>query len=413
MLAFVAVLGPDAGTASPAVSMLTVKTPAPIASPPALRLAATAAQGAVFASWLLLVLKYQYGARWLAGYEIALDALFLAAFSAAAVTRLAERRGVARARCLVLRVALAVVMSGAALVASEYVLRYAFRTVRVSADGRDYISGLQAGPPVLQNNSLGFREREIPPKRADRFRIVVIGDSFTFGNGLPEKDRLSNVLEAHLGPQYEVLNFGVPGNNIPEHLDVLDKALGVSPDFVLLQLFANDFETATMVRPHSYPLLPGTLDRRLYRSSLVYDFMSRGWKRLQEVVGITDSYATYMERSLGDPATPESQLTLSQLRAFFQRTAAAGVPAGGVVYPFVEAMRASGRGYPFTYLHDRVRQACGAEQVVCVDLLEEFSRVRDVHKLKVSPLDAHPSALANSRAAVQILQSFRAQWGRR
>src|SRR5260370_372570 len=78
---------------------------------------------------------------------------------------------------------------------------------------------------------------------------------------------LGKVGEGLLGARYGVLNFGMPGNNMPEHLQELDVVLPLHPNFVLLQLYVNDFETPNMRRPQTYPLLPSDLDKRLVRSS--------------------------------------------------------------------------------------------------------------------------------------------------
>src|SRR6478736_270933 len=48
-------------------------------------------------------------------------------------------------------------------------------------------------------NSLGLRNPEVPPrKRPGSVRIVVIGDSFTFGQGCPDEAVFSRRLEAKL-----------------------------------------------------------------------------------------------------------------------------------------------------------------------------------------------------------------------
>ena len=263
-----------------------------------------------------------------------------------------------------LRLALAVCVTALGLVAAEFSARFAFRRAATSGNARDFIG--QHGPaPEVRSNSLGFREREITPK-SDRYRIVVVGDSFTWGQGVEEQDRFSNRIEQALGPRYEVFNFGRPGDNMPEHLDVLTQALAVSPDFVLLQLYINDFETAAMERPGPRPLLPADWDRRMERSSLLYDLLRNQWNTIQERVGLTDSYARYMERNLRDPASPNARLAYGQLAEFFDRTRAAGVPAGAVLFPAPDALGPYGRDYPFGYLHDGVRQLCDTKHVPCL-----------------------------------------------
>ena len=193
-------------------------------------------------AWLALVLQYEYQVAWLGDYIVAEDALFLVGVAGIALTRSVQRWGAARVGPVVLRVAFSITVICVALVVAEFAARFALRRVLP-----------QAGPSISLN-SLGFRDREIGPKNPNRYRIAIIGDSFTFGNGIEEQDRFSNLIQGVLGPQYEVLNLGHPGNNLPDHLIELDLALKMSPDFVLLQLYENDFEptagpSAAAVRP--------------------------------------------------------------------------------------------------------------------------------------------------------------------
>lgn len=71
----------------------------------------------------------------------------------------------------------------------------------------------------VRNNRWGFRERDFDIstiKKADFFTVVVLGDSLTWGAGLEESERYSNLLEGHLQSEYPnkkimVINFGVSG----------------------------------------------------------------------------------------------------------------------------------------------------------------------------------------------------------
>jgi hypothetical protein len=207
-----------------------------------------------------------------------------------------------------------------------------------------------------------------------------------------------------------VFNFGRSGHNMPEHLEVLGQILNTSPDFVLLQLYINDFETAEMERPRPYPLLPEPLHGDLERSSLVYGLLQAQWRRVQDATGIAESYASYMERHLREPDAPQGRRAFGQLREYFQRVGAAGVSAGAVLFPAPDAMGRHGAGYPFGYIHKRVRDICAQEQVPCLDLLSAFASFDDPRSMWVSPFDAHPNAVANQRAAREILQSFRPAW---
>jgi lysophospholipase L1-like esterase len=375
-------------------------------------LVATVCEVAAVLAWLLLVLRDQYGVVSLQAYnQVSFDELFLASIAGLGVARALARRSAPEGRRFMLRLALAVGMTVVALAGAEYLARFEFRRARTSGNAGDYIARSGAWSPG-PSNSLGFREREIPPKSAARYRIAVVGDSFTWGQGIERGERFSNLLEQFLGPRYEVLNFGLPGDNMPEHLTRLTQALTVSPDFVLLQLYINDFETQEMERPRAYPLLPRPLDSQLVEWSLLYQLTEDQWAHVQEMTGISESYTHYMERNLRDVNAPNARKAYGQLHEFFARARAAGVPAGEVLFPATDALGPSGTTYPFGYLHDGVRQACTDEKVPCLDLLPLFSTFRDPRAVWVSPFDAHPNAMANRRAAYEILAAFGSAWRR-
>jgi lysophospholipase L1-like esterase len=377
-------------------------------TPAAARRAAGILLGVAVAAWLLLVLEYQYAVEWLRGREVVLDALFLTGIGGTVVARAIERRGTAAVVRSLARLSFALVVTVIALVAAEYGMRVGYRQARSSRNVGDYI-GRRAAAAPQRINHLGFREREIPPK-SDKYRIVIIGDSFTWGNGLEEPERTSNVLGEALGPKYEVFNFGLPGDNMPEHLAVLARALTVKPDYVLLQLYINDFETREMQRPRPHPLLPASLDRRLGESSILYDQMRDQWVHLQEVLGLTESYVSYMAKNLRDPNAPNAREAYGNLRQFFENARAAGVPTGAFLFPATDALGAYGRSYPFGYLHEGVKRVCEEEHVRCLDLFPTFSTFADPRSLWVSPFDAHPNAMAAKRAAFAVLQMFGGDW---
>jgi acyl-CoA thioesterase I len=74
-------------------------------------------------------------------------------------------------------------------------------------------------------------------------RIVVLGDSLTAGYGLQPEEAFPARLEAKLkarGINVEVANAGVSGDTTAGGLARLDWALAEKPDYVLVELGAND-----------------------------------------------------------------------------------------------------------------------------------------------------------------------------
>lgn len=103
------------------------------------------------------------------------------------------------------------------------------------------------GVPVSINRD-GLRGDEISsPKPPHNARILVIGDSITFGYGIPIQDTYAKVLERRLNeaspdnPRYEVLNGGTMGASLSDYLHFLNqKAELLQPDTVLIGLCLND-----------------------------------------------------------------------------------------------------------------------------------------------------------------------------
>src|SRR4030042_5914780 len=94
---------------------------------------------------------------------------------------------------------------------------------------------------TVRTNSLNIRDREIPPKEKNEFRILCLGDSFTFGLGVEVEDTYTRLLENLLNKDRKrscVINAG--GGDPYDFL--VDRGLALKPDLVLLQIYiGNDF----------------------------------------------------------------------------------------------------------------------------------------------------------------------------
>ena len=107
--------------------------------------------------------------------------------------------------------------------------------------------------------------RESRDARADRApRLLILGDSFTFGIYVDNAQSYPTVLQREHLPQWEVLNFGVPGFG-PDQMLLLYQQIGVrySADVVVFALYTGGEERAT--RRFAYYAKPYFLlaDRRL------------------------------------------------------------------------------------------------------------------------------------------------------
>jgi lysophospholipase L1-like esterase len=100
---------------------------------------------------------------------------------------------------------------------------------------------------TIKYNSDGFRNRESSiPKPENTFRIVVLGDSFTWGVGLDLEETVPLLVESNMQRKYpslEVVNAAVPDDNTVRQLDRFKRAgLKYEPNLVLLIYNLNDIE---------------------------------------------------------------------------------------------------------------------------------------------------------------------------
>jgi hypothetical protein len=307
----------------------------------------------------------------------------------------------------------AVALATAALVA-EGIARWVYRDVTTTAAFRGYFTRQWLRTEV-RTNHYDFRGAEFEEVQAPGiYRVAVMGDSFTFGNGIPEEARFSNrVGEAVRGRGIEVLNFGFPGHNWDDHVKTLERRiLRLRPAFVLLQWGINDVELDRDVnrRPAIPSLLPhAPLHGWLSDNSAFYTIMNAQWNRFQVRRQVGESYTGYLTRLYSDPNSEGAVHAEAQMRRFVELCRKRGAGVGILLFP--DAAESLGDGYPFRFLHDRLLEDCKKEGIECVDLLPRLAQVEDRFTLWASPLDAHPSSLANQIAAEEILATFARSWG--
>ncbi|MEM7621308.1 MAG: SGNH/GDSL hydrolase family protein [Pseudomonadota bacterium] len=131
----------------------------------------------------------------------------------------------------------------------------------------------------IRTNSQGLRENErIDKKDKNTFRIVVIGDSFTFGWGVNFEETYVQVLEKELkqkvSKHIEVINFGRPGASATTYLRFMKSYVkSLEPDMVVIGfLLGNDSfpgnpKTWNKDPDKAYRQAKNILDRQLNNAS--------------------------------------------------------------------------------------------------------------------------------------------------
>lgn len=298
----------------------------------------------------------------------------------------------------------------------EVAMRLLLSNVTTTPDNSSYFAR-QWDRREVRRNALGFRERKFARNKPPNvFRIAVIGDSFTFGQGVAEGERYTNLLEVELnreaGPyRFEVLNFGRPGAQTIDHIEILDRsALDSQPDFILLQWYVNDPQGKDgYIGLKTTPLFgSSTLKEALHHTSALYSVADIAWSSLQERFGWLESTTDYMVRRFEDSNNVDSREAARLLREFIDLCRKNGKPLGIVLFPkLLPELRT---GYKLAFLHERVLGECTRVGIECVDLRAVFAEFTDARTLWASRFDNHPGPVANRIAADQLHRHFASVW---
>jgi hypothetical protein len=91
---------------------------------------------------------------------------------------------------------------------------------------------------IYCTNTLGLREKEL--ENTDKFKILFLGDSQTFGEGVPLGFRFSDLIEKKMPSVYSI-NAGVPGYGIHQmNLWLKYSGLSLKPNLVICSIISPD-----------------------------------------------------------------------------------------------------------------------------------------------------------------------------
>jgi lysophospholipase L1-like esterase len=256
-------------------------------------------------------------------------------------------------------------------------------------------SAFLMGVPV-SINSHGHRDREYTvEKPADVYRIVILGDSTTFGWGVPEEQTVAKILERRLNEdparrrRFEVLNAGV-GNydTVQEYTHYLTFDRAFHPDLVVLEYFINDAEPVPQER---HPSLIG--------HSYLWAFASSRFDRLLRFTGSRPNWKEYYAGLYND-GRPGMQAAKKALADLAAATRADGASLLVTILPELHEID---NGYPFTQQEQKIKDVLAANQVPEMDLIEGLRGHGPESSLWITPDDDHPNGKANSLIVDRML----------
>lgn len=241
------------------------------------------------------------------------------------------------------------------------------------------------------------------------FRIVVVGDSMTFGPELQVHDafpaRLEKLLNLNASAtRIEVINAGVSGFSSADQVRTVRTMLAYEPDLFILQVTLNDPEFEPFRARHRRSAAP---------EATVWDNVRARWRTLNFIdkrIKNTRSFSFYIEYHKNLFRDPKHW---NHFRTAIERikliAANSEVPLVATLipmfnFPFEER-------YPFHEEHEKIAKLMKELTIPFVDTLRIF---RDIppERLQILPgRDSHPNEIAHRMIAEELYRKLR-RWER-
>ncbi len=271
--------------------------------------------------------------------------------------------------------------------------------------GRPY---LDAGNGVeARTNASGRRGPDVAREKPARtWRVAVVGDSNTFGHGVPEEATWARALERDLaarlapaGLACEVLNGGVPGYDVRDCAAYLrERLLAYDPDVVVYGFFLNDvLDGASLLELPEFRERARAFHER-FGDRIGVESPARGLFALVASLRARRAYAALVVSLYRAAFRPESPAWRACAARILAMRAGVEARGGRFVLLVLPQLFAMGADYPLDEAHATIR-AWGAQHGVRVVDALELLRAHDAAELRVHPRDAHYDEVAHALVA--------------
>lgn len=304
-------------------------------------------------------------------------------------------------------------------------------------------------------NSMGFRGKEVEiNKPPGKTRILIIGDSMTFGWGLPDDQTypylLENILKEKGAGNVEVINGGYTGGLSPDsyYIYLKEKGFRLKPDILILGFFVgNDItdldgdiweKKDSLGLPEKISFCCYTVDGHILRNKIISfkyrfpilreshlfiltaDFLQKKFNFFLEKSALAHRGETYMFCPLNSDCihlfAPEEEKTYKIINEIKNMADANGVkflvallPVDIQLYPNArdKYSRYNIRWFPKpgeeTFLQKRMEENFNKSGVNYLDLFDYFNAHRD-RGYPFFPVDAHFNSIGAALTAESIGQ---------
>ncbi|MFT5128425.1 MAG: hypothetical protein ACI8W8_002035 [Rhodothermales bacterium] len=262
-----------------------------------------------------------------------------------------------------------------------------------------------------QVNPAGFRGAAFGAKLPGKRRVVFLGDSFTFGEGVRDDHTYAEITAQALNA--EACNLGVGGYNTSQAAKALKTVgLGLEPDAVILGYVPNDAEPPLfMIDPQTGQPLRRNREASieweagpqkaptsmLYRSrlaQLVWQLSQQQRLGKQTVSYYQSLYAADSE------GWRESEEALREIIGLCRER---DIPCVVLMFPILVDLSES---HPFASIHEQVGRVVRDAGGIFVDLLPAV-KGQDARDLRVHPTDQHPNERVHAIVGELLAETLR------
>jgi hypothetical protein len=246
-----------------------------------------------------------------------------------------------------------------------------------------------------------------PPPRQGVFRVLVVGDSLTYGWGIAEESTFTHLLNDWMSRSktIEFLNLGVAGAQSEDIANTIEKFVPrLKPDLIIYAVCQNDFlpsgrpqdeseHTYAFPLPESAKAFLLTHSRALQFTSDLYDAALRRAHLRRD----------FFDDILGDFDNLQGRFQHDVKRMEALASAARLPPIVGIVLDQLPAL--DGRGHKISRIAEQAMLAAGFDVIS----IEDYYRRYTGGNLQVSQWEGHPNEIANYIWASMIADHLRSQ----
>ena len=242
----------------------------------------------------------------------------------------------------------------------------------------------------IRYNKYGYRDYEYNLKKKEGvFRIIVLGDSQTFGHGIKDlnntwvKKLEKKLIESVGNTSIEVLSISGPGWNSDTYLyELFKNGFKFNPDLVILAYYHNDipFPISLNCDSSDRKITP---DINIFQSSKLVSFINFRINRLLEKIGKKPRYSDCLNQAYDSIGWEMNKfyldimgLSLSIKKIHFMIT----------VIPLIHQLDSN---YPLAGPHKKLKEFSIKRNIEFLDFYEEGFKNLNPSNLKVSKTDHH------------------------